>query len=380
MTEYLIINLIVALPALLLALWRDKKLQERSPGALGFKWGYFTGFRILFVGIILLPFLAFGAATGDLSQDEAFGFGFLITVVLLVPGVFIPLRHRWAWILYTIGSMNPVLWMINGTYIKNRWKEIKTESGVPPDSRPAVAPTPAATQPPPIKTPDRSAPSTLAEPKPVATPMPSSPPRKKRMHGCLLSFLIVLGVLVVGVPLGIYFGGKAFLEYAQESVKKSPLYMAVAAGNLQEVDRLLAEGADPNVKAMMGHSPLITATSSDRPLIVERLLKAGADPNQVDNLGWAPLHHAIKTDHANLDMIAIFARNRADVNVRDKHNRTPMHRAAQFGHLEAVKLLIRLGADPKAEDENGWTPLDRGRAHPAIVKLLEANNEIHRTQ
>lgn len=372
MTEYMIINLIVALPALLLAMWQDKNLQERNSGALGFKWGYFTGFRILFVGMIILSFLALGAATGDLSQDEAFGFGFLITVVLLVPGVFILLRHRWAWILYTIGSMNPLLWWINGTYIKNRWKEIKIELGAPPDSKPATLRSSLAVKPPPITALDRSTPSTPTKPKSEAPPIPG----RKRMHGCFLAFLIVLGVLVVGIPLGTYFGGKAFLEYAQESVKKSPLYMAVAAGNLEEVDRLLAKGADPNVKAIMGHSPLITATSSDRPLIVLRLLTAGADPNQVDNLGWAPLHHAIKTDHANLDMIAIFARNHADLNVRDKHKRTPMHRATQFGHLEAVKLLLRLGADPKAEDENGWTPLDRGRAHPAIVRLLEAGKGV----
>ncbi|MCK4823329.1 ankyrin repeat domain-containing protein, partial [bacterium] len=140
------------------------------------------------------------------------------------------------------------------------------------------------------------------------------------------------------------------------------------------VDRLLDEGANPDEKALMGHSPLIMATRSDYTLIAEHLLKAGADPDQKDNLGWAPLHHAVKTDNANLDMISILARHSADVNVRDKHLRTPLHRAAQFGHVQAVQLILRLGANPNAEDENGWTPLDRGRTHPAIVRILEANN------
>lgn len=127
MIEYLILNLIAAVPALLLALWRDKKLHQRKPEAMGFKWGYFTGFRILIVGIILLPLLAIGGASGDLAEDEAVGLLFFVVVVLLVPGVFIPLRHRWAWVLYTVCSMNPVLWMMNGSYIKHRWKEIRDD-------------------------------------------------------------------------------------------------------------------------------------------------------------------------------------------------------------------------------------------------------------
>ena len=40
------------------------------------------------------------------------------------------------------------------------------------------------------------------------------------MHGCLLAFLIGLGLLVIGIPLGIYIGGKAFMDYAKESVEK----------------------------------------------------------------------------------------------------------------------------------------------------------------
>jgi predicted RNA-binding Zn-ribbon protein involved in translation (DUF1610 family) len=198
----------------------------------------------------------------------------------------------------------------------------------------------------------------------------SAPKRKRRMHGCLLATLIALALLVIGLPLGFYIAGRALVNYAKQTLQEAPLYSAVVKGNIDEVDRLLREGVDPNQKGTLGHPPLTAAVSGDYPLIAERLLNAGADPDRRDNLGWAPLHHAVKTRGANLDMIVILVRHGAGVDVTDKHLRTPLHRASQFGHVQAVRLLVRLGADPGARDENGWTPLDRGRAHPGIVEIL----------
>ena len=272
---------------------------------------------------------------------------------------------------------NPIPWII--IYYIGKWimtrepkrKDTQTARPIVAQSIPAASPRPTLpASPPPLMTatarPAPSSPAVSVSPQPTV----AMPPPKKRMHGCLLAFLIALGLVVVGIPLGIYFGGKAFMDYAKESVEKSPLYLAVAANNIAEVDRLLAEGANPDEKAIMGHSPLIMAARCDYSLIAERLLKAGANPNQKDALQWAPLHHAVKTDNANLDMISILIRYKADVNITDKHLRTPLHRAAQFGHVEAVRLLLRLGADPNAKDENGWTPLDRGAAHPAVRQVL----------
>ena len=274
-------------------------------------------------------------------------------------------------------SGNPIPWII--IYFVGKWIMTRTPRWRDGPVARSISPQPISLTPTgtslqaslsALKTAVAISPSGAQSSVPVAAQHTAVAPHKKRMSGCLLVFLIVLGLMAVGVSLGIYVGGKALMNSAKESVEKSPLYLAVAANNIAEVDRLLAAGANPDERALMGHSPLIMAARCDYSLIAERLLKAGANPNQKDTLQWAPLHHAVKTDNANLDMISILVRYRADVNITDKHLRTPLHRAAQFGHVEAVRLLLRLGADPNAKDENGWTPLDRGSAHPAVRQVL----------
>ena len=43
---------ILSLPILALAVWQDKRLHKRNPAAVGFKWGYFSGFGLLFLGLV----------------------------------------------------------------------------------------------------------------------------------------------------------------------------------------------------------------------------------------------------------------------------------------------------------------------------------------
>ena len=51
----------------------------------------------------------------------------------------------------------------------------------------------------------------------------------------------------------------------------------------------------------------------------------------------------------------------ATIDVRDAKEQTPLRRAVNCGQLEIVRLPVRHGADPKAADRRGVTPLDVAR-------------------
>jgi ankyrin repeat protein len=61
-----------------------------------------------------------------------------------------------------------------------------------------------------------------------------------------------------------------------------------------------------------------------------------------------------------------------DVNVKDPHGGTPLHRAAMNGHKEIAELLIAKGADVNAKNKFDSTPLDWAISgkHPETVDLL----------
>ena len=67
-----------------------------------------------------------------------------------------------------------------------------------------------------------------------------------------------------------------------------------------------------------------------------------------DELPEDKLFEAVKTGRSS--EIEKLLQSNVNVNARDRNNQTPLHRAAQNGNLQAVKLLVQYGADVNASD------------------------------
>jgi cytohesin len=146
------------------------------------------------------------------------------------------------------------------------------------------------------------------------------------------------------------------------------LSVAVRRGDMQVVARLLAAGADPDVKDLDGDAPLHITAEQCRSDLAELLLKHGADPNARDRHGFTSLHIAVWVRCGAV--VEPLLRHGADPNARDAGGRTPLHRAADEGCADVAELLLDYGADPNVVDRGGWTPLHLVDIHVDLLEIL----------
>ncbi|KAL1516588.1 hypothetical protein ABEB36_000483 [Hypothenemus hampei] len=191
---------------------------------------------------------------------------------------------------------------------------------------------------------------------------------------------------------------------------------ACAAGDKEEVLKLLEKGADINTANVDGLTALHQACIDDNLDMVEFLVDNGADLNRGDNEGWTPLHAtascgflyiakyliekgadvaAVNTDgelpmdisecQAMEDLLKEEIRKKGidckaarndeevamlrdakewlstkSVSVNEAHPKTgatALHVAAAKGYIEVIKILLQCGADIDAQDVDGWSPI-----------------------
>jgi ankyrin repeat protein len=92
---------------------------------------------------------------------------------------------------------------------------------------------------------------------------------------------------------------------------------------------------------------LHTAIAQEDLQEVKRLLEQGAEVNGSDEEGLTPLHFAVFT--GNLQIIKLLLEHGADMYVKQYDGCTPVHFAALEGNKEVLKLLETYGADVNNE-------------------------------
>ncbi len=162
---------------------------------------------------------------------------------------------------------------------------------------------------------------------------------------------------------------------------------AIDGATYPELQRMLADGADPNVRTPDGVSALVSACMGDQwrydmlvaagaqlpeddlPLALHYACERGCKSGLVDELlqrvahldphVWAPMAMHGATHSGDVWLLKKLLRAGAPVNCRDERGRTPLHMAVGFYRdLNMLVLLVDAGADVDAEDDAGATALD----------------------
>lgn len=142
-------------------------------------------------------------------------------------------------------------------------------------------------------------------------------------------------------------------------------------GELEEMKKLLADGADINAKNSNGDHAGVYAMyhfEDDEGEMIRFLLEEGLNPTILTDENANLMHLAVENEGS--EILAELNAKGVDVNAQNEDGDTPLLLAASNREYEAVKLLVSLGANPNLtndgtsiikyydlEDEDLWNDL-----------------------
>ncbi len=172
-------------------------------------------------------------------------------------------------------------------------------------------------------------------------------------------------------------------SYPDTFFPNQTFYDACYDGDLDQVEKSLAEGVNVNAVMTDDFTSLMLASSGGHTDVVERLINAGANVNAaMTSNGATPLFFAAWKGHT--DCMKILINAGADLNAaRTSDGATPLLAAAEKGNTVCVKALVNAEADLNAaRTSDGATPLSIATrlGHTDCVEALTATKERKETK
>jgi ankyrin repeat protein len=146
-----------------------------------------------------------------------------------------------------------------------------------------------------------------------------------------------------------------------------PLHQAAEHNRVASARTLLKRGADASPQNDVQSQPIHAAWSLEMVrLLVE---SGGAEVNVVDGCGEWPLKSAAEDN--DVERIAWLLNHEAEVDFTST-GETALHSAVRSDSREAVNALLNAGANPNAQDVDGWSPLFGASSREVIQVLRRA--------
>ena len=143
---------------------------------------------------------------------------------------------------------------------------------------------------------------------------------------------------------------------------RAPIHFANWSGDKEAIDLLLEKGAVIDTRAIGAATPLIHSSLSDNFDMSRFLIERGAEIDIQCNSLTTPLYFAVLNN--NRDYFRYLVEAGADVDIPDFLDRTPLAIAVRDGNLALAEALIAAGADTSWKDR----PLGRSLLHLAAIE------------
>ena len=201
-----------------------------------------------------------------------------------------------------------------------------------------------------------------------------------------------LGGLSLALAGGILCA--ALVAQPASAAPTDSMIKSVKFDDVKGVNKLLAEGMDPNLTDQTGTPLLVIAAReksdqvaaaliADPKTDIEKLDAAGENAMmlaalngdlelvklliskdaEVNKKGWAPLHYA--ASNGNDDIVKLLLDHDAYIDAGSPNGTTPLMMASRGGHVSTVKLLLDSGADLNVKNQLGLTALDFAKQYHA---------------
>ena len=160
------------------------------------------------------------------------------------------------------------------------------------------------------------------------------------------------------------------------------IHSSALYGQVSTVTFLLDKGADIEEPGYVGRTPLLTAAAKGHSKVIDVLLKRKA---KIDAKSYGTddnstaAHLAASFGHIEALKTLIKA-NKKVLEYLDKDGDMPLHRCAMKGHSDTCEALVKSGAPLEAKGGLDRTPflvaVEKGHL-PTVVKLVELGANIH---
>lgn len=172
-----------------------------------------------------------------------------------------------------------------------------------------------------------------------------------------------------------------FSAHAMEIISELPknsITRAAASGDLAMVEKFLADGTDSNERNHVGETALMMAALNGHLLVVKKLLTSGADPNYVS------VHNQTALDYSNhhTEIFEALLKGGANPNRQDEQGNTVLlkiirDRTSSLANIKKRELLMQHRANPYIQNNKGESAFNQADDYvKSLVRKKKAKEPV----